>query len=128
MKSKGIVRNTFLLLSLLVIHLTALQTSCDADTRYKLMSSKTEYSLVANVTNFDDYKIEGKKILLILKNYLYAVYFKCSIILGYEPIGMWFLSRHGSRYPSQKDIITLNANMLKIKKQILDHHRLSTII
>ena len=36
------------------------KTSCEAKTYYKLMSSKTDYDLVANTGNFYDYEIPGK--------------------------------------------------------------------
>lgn len=49
-----------------VLRLSVQQTSCTTDTNYKFMSTKTDYSLVANLSNFNDYSIPSKKFLFYL--------------------------------------------------------------
>ena len=70
--------------------------SCDLDTSYKFMSSKTDYGIIGNANNFNDYKMPQCK-----------------------QIGLWHLNRHGGRYPDQEDIVDMNKVTADLKQKIL---------
>lgn len=74
-------------------------TSCEMDTSYKFMSSRTSYHLVGNSISYQDY-----------------------IMPQCKQIGLYHVSRHAGRYPDSVDIAEMNKVTKDLKSKILKNN------
>ncbi len=90
---------------------------CNQYPDFKLMNTKTDYDLVGNITNFDEFNLKSTLYYQNVKyfNFINPFFEK---IQDYEIIGFWHLSRHGHRYPGRKSIEENNKLLLKIQNSL----------